>query len=174
MTTQLPKEIDPIQLANEHAFFSGTLSFEGMERLLESIHEPQGSVEVELQFALDMEGTPFIHGKIKSIVQVICQRCLKAMNYLLESEFNLSPIEQLKDAEFLSEAYDPLITNGQPVLLKQMIEDELVLNLPFVTMHERSECSGASYVELDEQVNEVPEKENPFQVLKSLKVKDPN
>ncbi len=96
------------------------------------------------------------------------------MNYLIESEFNLSPIEKLKDAEFLSQAYDPLVTNGQPVVLKQMIEDELVLNLPFVVMHERNECSATAYVKLDDQVNAEPEKENPFQILQSLKVKDPN
>lgn len=174
MTTQLPKEIDPIQLANEHACFSGTLSFEGMERLLQLIHSPSGSVHVDLNFGLDMEGTPYISGQIKSTVHLTCQRCLKEMEYLIESEFKLSPIDTLKDAELLSETYDPLITNNQPVQLKQIIEDELVLNLPFVVMHERNECTATSYVELvsDDETSQAPEKINPFQVLKSLK--EPN
>ncbi|HGI9354760.1 TPA: YceD family protein, partial [Vibrio cholerae] len=55
--------------------------------------------------------------------------------------------------------------------LVQLVEDEFILNLPQVAMHDEADCSVDSdnlvFGELPEEVLE--EKPNPFDVLKSLK-----
>jgi uncharacterized protein len=70
----------------------------------------------------------------------------------------------------LPEAYEPAEVNefGE-IDLTQLIEDELILALPQIPMHDDDECFMHSS---DMSVGVIPEAEerpNPFAVLKSLK-----
>jgi uncharacterized protein len=59
--------------------------------------------------------------------------------------------------------------------LIDLIEEELLLALPFVSYHNEKECSNISFKnwssESKEKINEVEIKHNPFQALKSMKEK---
>ena len=68
------------------------------------------------------------------------------------------------EAEKLPEDADYLVVPEQGVVLAEIIEDELLLNVPYTPMHE--DCDALSYKQDDVAA---PVKENPFQVLAALK-----
>lgn len=84
----------------------------------------------------------------------------------------LYPYLGRKSEEDAPDEYDLVDLNefGE-VDLVQLVEDEFILNLPQVAMHDEADCSVDSdnlvFGELPEEVLE--EKPNPFDVLKSLK-----
>ena len=61
--------------------------------------------------------------------------------------------------------FEPYIDLGVPVKLQDFIEDELLLAMPLVSVHEDEECPAASKFKHEQTV-----KENPFTELKNLKL----
>ena len=67
---------------------------------------------------------------------------------------------------------DPLIVGEDELMdLNEVVEDELLLNMPFVAYHDPDKCSGKQQYEFsaEEETAPVEEKENPFSVLEQLK-----
>ena len=70
--------------------------------------------------------------------------------------------------EFVAERCEPVAV--------EIVEDELLLAMPFVSYHDPGECSGKqSYESTSDDVKKAlaeEEKENPFNVLAQLKTDD--
>nr|MBP8020727.1 hypothetical protein [Agitococcus sp.] len=61
-----------------------------------------------------------------------------------------------------------LVVEEQDVVLAEIIEDELLLNIPFTPMHD--DCDSLSFEQPEEETVAIePVKENPFLVLAALK-----
>lgn len=163
---QLPLHIDPIRMADVGSTFVGTMPLKTLDRLENVISNQQDEITVQLEFGKDIEGIRFVHGLISGQVELVCQRCLKPFMLAIKSEFALSPVKDDQEAKELSTLYEPLLMTNE-ILLKTIIEDELLLNLPLVPMHPVEECS----VKLAESEPEVVKKTNPFSQLANLKIK---
>lgn len=111
-------------------------------------------------------------GQANVKVELICQRCGKPFETTVECVFNYSPVSNISQAEQLPEEYEPIEINefGEITLL-EAIEDELILALPLIPMHNLEHCE----VSVAERVfGELPVEEakpSPFAVLASLKNK---
>lgn len=161
----LPKQIEPLRLVEKGEKLAGELGLDQMPRLADLILNPSGKVDVALHFTKDMQGLPWIYGKIHTQVEMACQRCLKPVSFDLEIAVNLRPVRSEADAEQLPESMDPLMVGEDPVLLIDMIEDEILLNLPLVAKHEPACIASVSTSE--EEAAEKPL--NPFATLRSTK-----
>jgi uncharacterized protein len=164
---KLPVVIDVFRLAEQRAHLVGNLVLKDMLRLEPLLVNTHGNVAVDLAFATDNQGLPVINGRLDVMVQVICQRCLKPMPWAITDTFTLSPVVSLEQAETLPEAYEPLLVEAEEQTLIELIEDELILRVPMVAMHEPEECS----VKLSNEplLNEQPARPNPFDALLKLK-----
>lgn len=163
--THLPKQIDPIRLADRGAHLKGTFALESMSRLSAMLFQAQGNVSVDLVFGIDAQGMRFIQGTTSAVVELVCQRCLQPYAYTLTGKVHLSPVKDDEAAALLPEDYEPIIlSETSEVALDELVEDELILNVPLVAMHEPSACSV-------KMISDKPEiaKPNAFEVLKSLK-----
>jgi len=172
---RLPVHIDPIRMAETRRLLQGHMALAEMKRLVESLQDSEGDVRVSLEFGIDEEGIRNIRGHIQADVALECQRCLEPMRYAIDSEFALGMVSSASEAETLPSHYEPLVLDGNPLFLRDVLEDELLLALPIVAKHAQDECS----VKLDEA--EAPaeqahpdtgpeEKEkNPFSVLADMK-----
>jgi len=173
MSERLPEHFEANALARRGARFSGTLALAQMPRLAESLHSPDGEVQVELEFAQDPDGLVVIRGRIEAQLALICQRCLEPMTLPVDRSFTLGVVADEALANRLPESYDPLVDGGQPVSTRDMVEDELLLSLPLVAMHPAEQCPAAKQPPTDGQTEqpEKPARENPFAVLAELKRK---
>jgi uncharacterized protein len=88
----------------------------------------------------------------------------------VEREVLLGVVEDLTAADQLPTELDPLLVEGSATSVREMVEDELLLTLPVVAMHERTQCPGREvleqYVPRTEE-NEEAERLTPFAILKA-------
>jgi hypothetical protein len=76
-------------------------------------------------------------------------------------------VHKEEHAERLPEDADYLVVEEQDVVLAEIIEDELLLNIPFTPMHD--DCDSLPFEQPEEETAPEPVKENPFLVLAALK-----
>ena len=170
---RLPVHIDPLRMADTRRLLQGQIALAEMARLGESLQDSDGEVTISLEFGTDNEGIRFMRGRIQAEVSLECQRCLETMRFPIDSEFALALVRSTVEAESLPSHYEPLLVEGEPLFLRDIIEDELLLALPIVAMHPPEECriETSSKPEAGETHNDTGEagKANPFSVLADLK-----
>jgi uncharacterized protein len=142
---QLPATIDPIQLAERGAHLAGSLPLHGMARLLPALLDDAGDVSVEISFQRgDNADLVVLHGSIRARVRVRCQRCLAPMDLDLVCEPRLVFMRGMTGDRDTGDA-DDVLDADRPVLVKELIEDELLLALPMIPMHELDACPARGY-----------------------------
>lgn len=174
MFHQLPERIVPMRLAEKGARLEGRVALRGMGRLTDLLHSAEGSAAVDLEFGFDLRGRPCVRGFVRADLRLICQRCLKPLTLHVESPVLLGLVTSLDEAERLPEDIDPLLCGPEPLVLADMVEDELILALPQVSVHPSGKCphrraTGGTEAEIHASQDS---RSSPFAVLAGLKVKD--
>ncbi|MFZ1575008.1 MAG: YceD family protein [Chromatiaceae bacterium] len=169
MSSPLPDYIDPWRAVDAGAEFDGAWPLSGLSRLRESLRETEGEVGYRLAFARDLEGRATLRGEIEARLVLTCQRCLGALEWDVAAPLGLALVSGLDEARLLSEDLDPLLVSEEPIRLLDLIEDELLLALPQIAMHEPGDCAPPS----QEAVEEGEELEDargvhPFAILGEL------
>ena len=167
---KLPLTVDPIKTAQQRLDYDGIYTIKQLARLLESTESVNSDAKVKLSFDVDAQGLKIVSGSAEVDVNLECQRCWKHFPYHCEVEFVYSPIFHLDQADALPEAYEPTLVdeNGEIDLL-QLIEDELILALPQVAMHDEVNCEVNPNNMIYGEIPLADERPNPFAVLKNLK-----
>lgn len=174
---RLPVHIDPIRMAETRRLLQGHVALAEMKRLTESLQDSEGDVRVSLEFGIDEEGIRNVRGHIQAEVVLECQRCLEPMRYAIDSEFALGMVRSTTEAETLPSHYEPLVLDGDPLFLRDVLEDELLLALPIVARHAQDECSvkleqadaPAEQERPDTDTGPDEKEKNPFSVLADMK-----
>jgi uncharacterized protein len=169
---KIPRTVDPARTAQKRLDFEGIIQMSLFKRLEESVEGVKRDAQVSLSFGLDEQRLVVISGKANIEVDLECQRCNEVFTHLCEVEFTYTPYYSEKSEEDAPEEYDLVDLNEYgEVDLIQLVEDEFILNLPQIAMHDEADCSVNSdnmvFGEIPEEI--VEEKPNPFDVLKSLK-----
>lgn len=176
MSDRLPVQIDPIRLAQQGRTFAGRIPVSRLVRLSGLVASDQGEIEVSLDFHKDTRGRHCLKGSVRGTLQLECQRCMKAMKLPIDSRFELILVESDAEADCQGEADEVFIVESTPLLLTDIIEDELMLSLPLVASHDEPNCELAiqpeTETEFDEGEQVADEKPNPFAVLAEFKHKD--
>ena len=118
-----------------------------LPRLAASLAGNDGVVRATVDFAR-VDGVPRLHVGADVEVTLICQRCLQPMQVLLEGESQVALVENLAQADALPEDVEPVWVESRKVDLREVVEEELLLALPLVPMHEADddECDAAADV----------------------------
>lgn len=164
--TSLPSAIEPFKWADRATHVVVDVPLAQFTRLAADLVHTNGTVQVDCRFERDAQKMAFLRGDIATTVALTCQRCLETMELPLQITIDLALVYDEDHAKKLSEESDYLVVPEQGVVLAEIIEDELLLNVPFTPMHEA--CDALPYQADIEEVA-APVKENPFQVLAALK-----
>ncbi|XAW88966.1 23S rRNA accumulation protein YceD [Vibrio sp. CDRSL-10 TSBA] len=169
---KIPRTIDPGKAAQKRLDYDGIIQMSLFKRLEESVEGVKRDAQVSLSFGLDEQRLVVISGKANIEVDLECQRCNEVFTHECEVEFTYTPYKGQQSEEDAPDEYDLVDLNEYgEVDLIQLVEDEFIINLPQVAMHDEADCSVTSdnmvFGELPDEVLE--EKPNPFDVLKSLK-----
>lgn len=175
MPDRLPVRVDPYRLAEQSLTIDGFLQTDKMDRYLSSVIRADEQVSASLAFSKQGAEHYLLRGQIKTEATLVCQRCLEDYQHLLENEFELSIVVSDFQAGQEMESVEPLIIpEGEMLELTELLEDELLLALPVVTMHQiDADCHlpeiQQTEVEVETDVVEEKNKPSPFVVLKELK-----
>ncbi|MES2508690.1 MAG: YceD family protein [Pseudomonadota bacterium] len=178
MTRQLHADRLNIQsFAKEGEPLVAITPLEKLERLAGEVRELQPDTSVSWQADAEMrrgsggsEEDIWLHLQAKTAVTLTCQRCMAAMQSPLDVDqwYRFVATEDIAMAEDDESEEDLLVMEPQ-FDLQAVLEDELLMALPLVPMHE--ECPVAPKLSAgSDEVDAVPEeKPNPFAVLAQLK-----
>lgn len=166
----LPRLIDPRKLASQGMLVNGEVPGRELLRLTEAVVGEPSSAVVTLTFGRDRGGQCRIDGKVDCSVTLVCQRCLMPFEVPLSTVVTVGVVDSDEKARLLASQLEPWIVAGETGDLFELIEEELLLALPMIAFHPPEQCQGNSrYSTGDAQPRT---EENPFQVLRALKLKD--
>ena len=167
----LPLKIDPFRFADNQSRLQGSLPIKNMPRLLASLASDEGEAEVNIRFGVDEQGIRYLKGHLAAHLTVQCQRCMESYIYEIIGDFKLGILQREEEAISLPESYDPLVIQGAELFISDVIEDELIVSLPIVPMHELSQCKvQLPLVTQSAGLSDI-EKDNPFKVIELLRTK---
>lgn len=159
--------IDAFELCKREDFREGELAVARLERLAREAVDGSGTLKWSLSGGRNRHGQAQLSLAIAGEVNLMCQRCLKPMTYVLDSksELVLAPDEQSADEldELLADEDVEVITGSPSMNLLQLVEDEALLALPLSPRHPECESAGGR------QAPQTEDKPSPFAVLKNLK-----
>jgi len=123
-------------------------------------------VDIRLHFGrMDSRpGVPALHGGVSTTVAAVCQRCLEPLTIALEVDLKLllPPAESTVEA---CEGYEVWEFEADNVSPRDIVEEALVMAMPFAALHEPSEdCARTRGNSQTESVDSV----RPFSDLRSL------
>lgn len=165
----IPEHIDPFRYAEQQLKLHGLIRIADMKRLSSNISSTDELAVVDLQFGVDEQGVTYLKGQLKAPLTLTCQRCLEAFSYEIISDFVLGIVNTLDEANALPEHYEPALAADGHLALRELIEDEIILNLPIIPRHELEQCKVK--LPLSDSEWEQGKGKNPFHVLASLKQK---
>jgi len=172
MSRQLPFTVDAHKLAKQGATLTGFLPLDKMQRVADLLENDSGQLTVELQFEISSDHLHYVHGHITGQIDILCQRCMEAMSTVVDDKFVLGLMDNPEIAKRLPEDIDPVYLDQGELNTSDMIEDELILALPLIAMHDIAECSASDHMQgsvINEENTAQGKKENPFAILKNLK-----
>lgn len=170
---RIPISVDPVKSAQKRLIYEGLVPAVNLPRLGKAVINTPQDIDVSLRFDVDQQRISFFAGHAEAAVEVKCQRCNQPMQIHLESDFQYAPLTRRQTEDTIPEAYEPVeLTELGEVMLHKVVEDELLLTLPIVTMHAPEECEvDRDAMTFGELPPEAEEKTNPFAVLQGLKRK---
>ncbi len=167
MSKSLPELIDPIKLADKNARIKGEIPLSRLVRLKPLLYAEQGNVSFEMEFGIDVEGKHYVQGIVQSILILECQRCLESMHYEINNTFKLAMVHSDNDSIDLPDQYDPLLVETEGLIKTiDIIEDELILSLPPISLHQ-DDCG----YKISASPIKESSKPNPFNILSELQKK---
>lgn len=167
--------VDTYALARSGEKIQGQAPLQQFSRFTEGLPpQPDSTVEWAVSGSRDTTGQQFLDVRVSAVPVVQCQRCMAAMPYPLELSSRLQVVETEAELDAKDDPEASPDEWNEPVLASThldvlvLIEDELILGLPYVPMHEH--CS----TEALEQAKKSPERDpsadaSPFDVLSQLK-----
>ncbi|MDO8719907.1 MAG: YceD family protein [Polaromonas sp.] len=163
-------------LAQEGVPFIASTLLKNLERLAQEAQDlpPDAVVNwqatAELRPCAGADDQLWLHLQAKVAFPMTCQRCMGVVLTPLEVDqwYRFVASEEIAMAEDDASEEDLLVMAPQFDLLA-VLEDELLMALPLVPMHD--ECPEAAVLQAgeDDLADQVPEKPNPFALLAQLK-----
>ena len=179
MTRQLQASRMNMQaFAQQGEPLSGATPIQAMPRLAHETQglQPDNSVQwqavAELRERNGAEPDVWLHLEAKASVPLTCQRCMHAIAIPVKVDqwYRFVATEDIAMAEDDESEEDLLVTEPQFDLLA-LLEDELLMDLPLVPMHEQCPVTLPALAAVVEAPLATDVKPNPFAVLAQLKKK---
>ena len=166
MQKQMPETLNFLRQVERNYRFEGEVALEKMERLSALLLTKSGHAAVYFEFATSV-GIAALKGRVKANLEVQCQRCMQPMTIAVNSHFKFALIHSEEEIDELPAEFEPYLLEGDEQLMLPVLEDEILLSLPMVTMHEQA-CSDFMS-EQQAEIQASKEASHPFAALKGLK-----
>lgn len=154
--TQLPRQINILRETEHGSELTGHIDIKAMPRLLCSLESDAGNMQVDLQFGKNQDHSRYIKGHLKGSLELLCQRCLMPVEFIIDDDINLRPVLSESQARALPSDYEPVLVERDGQDLLPIIEDELILRLPIVALHDTEQCHASREVrDKKEEVSEL-------------------
>ena len=152
--------IDGFEFASAGASLRGALSIRDFPRLHDMLAGHEGEVAYEVDGVRDGRGRPALRLKLRTRLELRCQRCLEALPFEVQADEVLVLGTQAEiDAEPDDVHAADRVVAAKEMPVRELVEDELILALPYAPRH--AGCSARASTDAAEKVS-------PFTGLRGL------
>jgi uncharacterized protein len=141
MLPLLPDFADPLRLCALGKAYEGVIPLADLPRLAPLLTSTEGEAAFVLEFERDAARRATVRVEVKATLALQCQRCLGTMTLPVNGESRLVVVDGPAEAERLPEDVDPLLVEDEKLVLRSLIEDELILAIPPAPMHSSEACA---------------------------------
>ena len=132
---------DAFRLAREQERLEGTLDAAGLPRVADSVMKRPAPIAWRIDGTKDAMGRPALEIALDGDVELECQRCLQAQAWPVHTRTMLVLARDDADlARLDADSDDEVVLAASPLDPAQLVEDELVLALPYAPRHPDGEC----------------------------------
>ena len=153
--------IDGLDFARTGSKMHGAWPVAEFPRLRDALRTDEGALQYVLLGVPQERGYPVLRLKIGGTLQLVCQRCLGALEFPLQVDVSLqlAATQAEVDAEPLEAEGPERIVAGREMPVRDLVEDEVLLAIPLAPRHER--CAGREKAAASEA-------NSPFAALRGL------
>lgn len=171
MQGKLPRRYQVHKEVARNGYFEGEIALAAMSRLIEFLYPEsstwqQNNVLLKFEFTRNAFDIPIVSGRLETCLELECQRCLGRMQLSVAQDFRL--MIDASDELVGESSMDTLYSEDGYVDINEVVEDELILAIPLVAMHEDESCNEHWQASDEERSLS----NNPFAVLQQLKTTD--
>ena len=173
-----PPQVDAIEFARREQEIVGEFNVSRLQRLLEGLPEQPDSsmVQYKLSGLRSLDGRRRLSLGVQTTIVLECQRCLGDLALNINHQVVLELVRQASELDTDNQEEDdpdaPEKIVGSPRFdVGELIEDELILEVPYVPKHEA--CVVETSVDEAGSTNEpeAAKRPSPFAVLGQLNMK---
>lgn len=131
--------IDGLEFARTGSRLHGAWPVAGFSRLRDVLRTDEGALQYELLGVAQERGYPALRLRVGGALQLVCQRCLGALEFPLHIDVSLglAATQAEIDAEPLAaEGPERIVASGE-MPVRDLVEDEVLLAIPLAPRHER-------------------------------------
>jgi uncharacterized protein len=155
--------INSLEFARKSREIHDIIPADKLHRVQELVEPQSGSLKWQLIGEVGADGKAQLNLSISLDLMLKCQRCMEPMEFAFntqakfvivgsESELPNDEADLQEDFLIASESFDVM----------GLIEDEVILSLPYAVMHEAGQCPSQT-------LDNLQKASNPFAVLKDFK-----
>jgi len=142
--------IDSLEFARTGETLRGSLPLPGLTRLRDSLFDTVGVVDFEVKGGQDARGRPILTLAMHGMLHLQCQRCLGAIEHPLQVLNTLLLVTAGESAAGnLDEVDLEWVEASGNLDVATLVEDEILLSLPYSPRHEEGACKQAGTAEAD-------------------------
>lgn len=133
--------IDSLEFVRNGEELRGTVAVASLTRLADSLHDTGGSLSYSLAGSFD-SGQPRLELEVDGRLHLVCQRCLGLLDYPLRIANRLLLLRAGEaDDAAPDDPFAPDVIDASPELdVLRLIEDEILLSMPFAPRHAQGAC----------------------------------
>lgn len=137
--------IDSKDFARHGRELRGEMAVAEMPRLQDLLADPEGKIGYFVRGYLDKSGRPMLELAMDGSCQLICQRCLSGFAYPVHLVSHLLLAQEGELGELSAEDDGPdSIPADKHLDVDALLEEELLLSLPFAPKHPPGTCQLAA------------------------------
>jgi DUF177 domain-containing protein len=169
--------VDAFEMAARNLEVAGKLKAADLSRVADELapgvaqgSDEGGTLEWQIIGITDALGRPAIEVRLDGGVTLECQRCLRPFSWPVAQRTMLLLARDDREQASLDEDDEhEVIVAGAPLDARQLVEDELLLTLPFAPHCERSDCMTAGLQDEHDGEQQSAATKSPFAALAALK-----
>jgi uncharacterized protein len=130
--------IDGLEFARTGSKLQGAWPVAEFVRLRDALRTEDGILQYVLVGVPEERGRPALRLKVDGALQLVCQRCLGALEFPLRIDvlLQLAATQAEVDAEPLAAEGPEQIVAGREMPVRELVEDEVLLAIPLAPRHE--------------------------------------
>ncbi len=161
------RRFDAFELAQQRGTVSGEVAAVDLPRVADSLASDGGRVRYAIVGTADAANRPALEVTVDGALSLTCQRCLQPMSWAVAQRTTVLLARDNRELARLDEGdeHEVLLADA-PLDALELVEDELLLTMPYAPRHPEVESTSCAPATVDER-NE-SKRASPFGALAGL------